>query len=261
MLLALDIGNTAVKGGLFDGADLVHVFTVSTDADDCDASDVDAWTDALQPHLANIPIRRIGLASVVPPTAAAVTNALDRLTDAPITRIRPAMPLPFTLAYETPETLGTDRLAAAAAGWVQYGQSASPPQSILVVDAGTAVTCEVVHRDSIYQGGVIGAGPVLLRRALQTGTAQLPTVPLSLPAEPVGRSTQSALQSGIMWGLVDNVRGLLDRLAGTLPDRPRIVLTGGWCSLLADHLDRVDHTAPHLVLEGIRILGTEASDE
>jgi type III pantothenate kinase len=170
------------------------------------------------------------------------------------------MPLPFELAYKTPDTLGTDRLAAAAAGWAQYGRVAAPPQSVIVVDAGTAVTYEVVHRDGIYQGGVISAGPALTRRALTNGTAQLPDVSLALPDDPVGRSTHSALQSGIMWGLVDGVQGMVDRLAGTLPDVPRIILTGGWGSLLADHLDRVDAYAPHLVLEGIRLLGSEAAE-
>jgi len=260
MLLALDIGNSAVKGGLFDDTELVHVFTVSTNEEGLPASDADAWTRALRPHLRAVSIQQIGLASVVPSTARALTEALERLTQAPTARIRPSMPLPFTMTYETPDTLGADRLAAAAAGWVQYGRSASPPQSILVVDAGTAVTCEVIHRDGIYQGGVIGAGPALIRNALRRDTAQLPDVPLSLPEDPVGQSTQSALQSGIMWGLVDGVRGMLSRLSTSLPDPPRIILTGGWSSLLAPHLDRVDHTAPHLVLEGIRILRTGAVD-
>ncbi len=260
MLLALDIGNSAAKGGLFDGPDLTHVFTVSTDANGIDASDPDAWADTLHSHLHDTSLRRIGLASVVPTATEAITDALRRISDAPIVQVRPTMPLPFTLAYETPDTLGTDRLAAAAAGWVRHGTIASSPQSVVVVDAGTAVTCEVVHRDGIYLGGVIGAGPALVRQALTNGTAQLPDVPLALPNEPVGRSTQSALQSGIMWGLVDSVHGMIDRLAGTLPDSPHVVLTGGWGSLLSDHLDRVDHNAPHLVLEGVRILVTEKLD-
>jgi type III pantothenate kinase len=124
---------------------------------------------------------------------------------------------------------------------------------VIVVDAGTAVTCEVVHRDGVYQGGTIAAGPALARQALQSGTAQLPAVPLDLPDDPVGRSTQTALQSGIMWSLVDGVQGMTDRLASTLPDAPQIVVTGGWGDLLARHLDTSSH-APHLVLHGIRIL-------
>jgi type III pantothenate kinase len=260
MLLTLDVGNSAVKGGIFDEDDLVRVFSVSSETIDArgDAA-ARAWRDALATHLPDAPIEQVGLASVVPSTAAAVTEALPALTSAPVARIRPAMSLPFELAYETPETLGADRLAAAAAGWGQYGRSASPPRSVVVVDAGTAVTCEVVHRDEGYQGGTIAAGPVLARQALQTGTAQLPAVPLTLPDDPVGRSTQAALQSGIMWGLVDSVRGMTDRLANTLPDPPQVVVTGGWGSLLADHLPGSRH-APHLVLHGIRLLVTNADE-
>jgi type III pantothenate kinase len=247
VFLAIDVGNSAVKGGLFDGTELGHVFSVSAGADG-------AWADALAPHLGDVSVEGVGIASVVPETTEAVTDALRRYTDASPVHVRPTMPLPFRLDYETPDTLGMDRLAAAAAGWTQYGRRADPARSVIVVDAGTAVTGEVVHRDGIYQGGVIAAGPALVRRALRGGTAQLPEVLLELPADPVGDSTQSAIQSGIMWGFVDLVRGMTDRLAGTLPDEPIVVLTGGWSALLADHLDAVNAVTPHLVLEGVHVL-------
>lgn len=257
MLLALDIGNSAVKGGLFDEADLIRVFSISTGHADTDGTAGRDWASALGPRLEDVSVDHIVLSSVVPAAADVVTAALSSTTDASVTRVHPDMSLPFDLAYETPETLGADRLAAAAAGWVQYGASASPPQSVVVVDAGTAVTGEVVHRDGVYEGGVITAGPALVQQVLRTGTAQLPDVPLNLPDGPVGRSTETALQSGIMWGLVDAVEGMIERLAAALPDRPVVVGTGGWGRLLTNHLECVDHHSPHLVLHGIRILGRE----
>ena len=259
MLLALDIGNSAVKGGLFDDDTLVEVFSVEPTPALSGAEASAAWADALAPHLDGHAVDRIGLVSVVPAATTSVTEALSTLTEAPTTLLRTDMDLPFTLAYETPDTLGVDRLAAAAAGWMQYGRPNS--RSVLVVDTGTAVTYEVIHRDGVYEGGAIGAGPALMRNALQAGTAQLPDVPLTLPTDPVGRSTTSALQSGIMWSLVDSVRGMTDRLAAKLPDAPRLVLTGGWSALLAEHLDRVDVHAPHLVLEGARLLTTTEATE
>lgn len=259
MLLVIDVGNSAVKGGLFDGAELIRVFTVDEGGEEGPTSVAD-WTEALRPRLQDVSVAGIGLASVVPRTADAVTEALARLTDAPVTTIRATMPLPFELAYETPDALGADRLAAAAAAWRRYGVSGSPPRSVLVVDAGTAVTCEVIHRDGVYQGGTIGAGPALVRQALTTGTAQLSDVPLTVPDDPVGRSTQDALRSGIMWGLIEGIDGLLERLADGLPDAPFVVGTGGWAPLLADHLSRVDRTAPHLVLKGIRDLVVESPE-
>jgi type III pantothenate kinase len=258
MLLTLDVGNSAVKGGLFDGTDLRRVFSVPLDAVDASAPEpAAAWGEALRPHLGDAAIDRIGLCSVVPATGNALATALSRDVDAALTVVRPTMTLPFELNYETPETLGADRLAAAAAGWRQYGATADPPRSVIVLDAGTAVTAEVVHREGVYEGGVITAGPDLVRRALRDGTAQLPEVPLALPDAPIGRSTQTALQSGIMWGLVDTIQGMAARHAEPLPDPPQIVLTGGWGPLLTDHLDGLDHHAPHLVLHGIRVLVAE----
>lgn len=258
MLLCLDIGNSAVKAGLFKGDTLVHVDALAR-PDPESPSQAGAWRDAFAALFADHTIDQIGLVSVVPARTETVTTALRALTDAPITRVTPDLTLPFTLAYDTPDTLGHDRLAAASAGWVHYGRDEA--RSVLVVDAGTAINYEVIHRDGIYQGGAIGAGPALVQQALRTGTAQLPDVPLTLPTSPVGQSTRAALQSGILWGLVDSVRGMCDRLARSLPDPPRLVLTGGWSATLTNHLDGDLHHAPHLVLQGVRLLTRENAQD
>ena len=250
MLLALDVGNSAVKAGLFSGDDLVRLFSI--DPPDADATDVSYWRVELASALADATVGHAGLVSVVPARTDAVTRALRGVVDAPLTIIEPGMALPFTLDYDTPDTLGTDRLAAAAAGWARYGRDTS--RSVIVVDAGTAVNYEVVHRNGTYRGGAVGPGAALMRNALQAGTAQLPNVPLHLPEAPVGASTQTALQSGILWGLIDSVQGMTTRLADRLPDAPRLVLTGGWSAFLADHLDSESTHAPHLVLRGVRLL-------
>jgi type III pantothenate kinase len=250
MLLALDIGNSAVKAALFDGDTLVDAHALASPSD-AEAPPVAHWREALAPWAGHASLERIGLVSVVPARTEALATALRSLTDAPLVRVTPALDLPFDIAYETPETLGHDRLAAAAAGWMRHGRDG--PRSVLVVDAGTALNYEVVHRNGVYRGGAISAGPALVQEALAAGTAQLPPVPLSPPATPVGRATETALRSGIVWGLVDQVRGMCRRFADALPDRPRIVLTGGWGGLLAEHLSTARH-APHLVLHGTRLL-------
>lgn len=252
MLLALDIGNSAVKVGLFEGDELAHVESFPPPNGASSTTEANPWHDALSPFFENTTIRRIGLASVVPPRTETVTNALQTLTSAPITPVHPEMNLPFELAYDTPDTLGNDRLAAAAAGWVHYGRDES--QSVVVVDAGTAINYEVIQQDGIYRGGAIGTGPSLMHRALRAGTAQLPDVPLTIPKTPVGHSTQTALQSGIMWGLVDSVRGMTDRLGHSLSTPPALVFTGGWSALLVDHFPDDVHHAPYLVLRGVRLL-------
>jgi len=250
MLLTLDVGNTAVKAGLFSDEELIDVFSIEPPNDT--ALDSAHWRDPFASALRNVTIDHVGLVSVVPTRTDAVTRALREFTDAPLTIIGPEVRLPFTLNYDTPETLGADRLAAAAAGWEHYGRDV--PRSVVIVDAGTAINYEVVHRNGWYQGGAIAPGPALMQEALQAGTAQLPDIDLHLSEIPVGTSTRSALQSGILWSLIDSVQGMTHRLTNTLPDSPQLVLTGGWGSLLADHVDAEAEHAPHLVLRGVRLL-------
>lgn len=258
MLLTLDIGNSAAKGGLFDGDKIVRIFHVDVSVrDTSSAVATERWMTALRPHLPLESVERVGITTVVPDLLPAAEAALHDLTGAPVAVLHPEMPLPFALGYDTPQTLGMDRLAAAAAAWVRWGRPDG--RSVIAVDAGTAITYEVVSSDGVYCGGAIGAGPALIQRALRDGTAQLPTVPLTFPADPIGRSTQTALQSGILWGTVDAVRGMLDRLVARLPDTPFVVLTGGWSDILDAHVAAVDTVQPHLVLDGVRVLLTESS--
>lgn len=251
MWLTLDIGNSAAKGGLFDGTALQEVFHV-----DHDGLDAEAWQRTFRTTLGDRSLERIGVASVVPKAASAASEALVQLTGCVPEPIHPAMHLPFRLGYETPDTLGVDRLAAAAAAWVRYGQAQAGrrARSVVAIDAGTAVTLDVVTRDGVYAGGTIGPGPELLARALRDGTAQLPEVPLALPDRLVGRSTEEAMQSGIMYGFVESTRGLLARIGAALGDAPAVVATGGWSTLLAEEIDAIADVAPHLVLDGIRTL-------
>jgi len=253
MLLALDIGNSAVKGALFDGETVRQVFRLDVAPSETSGEDdADRWEQVLAAHLSAVSVGRAGIVSVVPEAVPAARAALGTLTDGPVTVVDASMRLPFTLDYQTPRTLGTDRLAAAAAAWTRYGAPSS--RSVIAIDAGTAVNYEVVDHGAVYRGGVIGAGPALAQQALRSGTAQLPTVPLQVPSAAIGTSTRTALQSGILYGFVDGVCGMVNRLADALDDTPCLVLTGGWSAVLADQLPHVDHVDPHLVLDGVRLL-------
>lgn len=249
MILALDIGNTAVKGGLFDGAALSRTFRFATDP----AASVPAYRHALRHHLAGAEVRRVGIASVVPAVTGRLAEAVRAETLRPALVVQHTLVLPFAMGYETPETLGTDRLAAAAGALARY-RAARPGRPLVVVDAGTAVTVEVVSADDVFLGGAIGAGPDLVRRALAGGTAQLPEVMPVLPRRAVGRSTREAIQSGLLLPFLDGTRGLLARITDELRTEPFAVATGGWGALLAEHLPEIDHAEPHLVLHGIRAL-------
>lgn len=267
MWLVFDIGNSSIKGGLFDGDRLEHTFVLSHDAlaagldAEMDAhaggsaaagrgNDGDAEREAVGPA-GRTDIDRAGLVSVVPESAERLARLL-RARDLDVAVVHHAMRLPFKLAYRTPETLGTDRLAAAAAAWTLFGKADG--RSVVALDAGTALTYEVVDGDGTYRGGTIAPGPVLMQQALSRKTAQLPDVALELPDEPVGRSTTEAIQAGVMYGFIEGVRGLLRRIDESLGEEAFVVATGGWRGLLHRQLEEIDAVDAHLVLRGVRIL-------
>src|SRR5690554_3396687 len=246
-ILAVDIGNSTVKCGLFKGAELVRIFRAPTIA----TSDTPDWPTFFVDALAGEHLDRFGLASVVPHVTAEVQSALQDFTDSDPLLISPRITLPFSLDYLTPETLGTDRLAAAAGAWIRFGRSAEPPRNVIVVDAGTAVTLEIVEKSGVYRGGIISPGPSLTARALSLGTAQLPNVETSLPVRLIGRSTHEAIQSGVMFGFIESVRGLLQRVIHEVSGPTFVVATGGWAPLLSTHVPSIDKVEPDLVLQGI----------
>lgn len=246
MFLALDIGNTLVKAGLHDGAAWVRTARVPTGA---------AAGEALTRLAEGVDVEAAGLASVVPHRTAAWAEAVQGALGVSPRSVDAARPLPFRLAYETPETLGADRLAAAAAAWLRFGLNAGdPPRPVVALDAGTAVTTEVISAEGVYLGGAIAPGAPLLHRALAEQTAQLPAVDWPDTLDPIGASTVSAIRAGLGVLFLDGVRGLLDRTAGALEAPPFVVATGGWAVWLSEHLDGIDAVEHHLVLEGVRLL-------
>lgn len=243
MQLVFDIGNSAIKGGLFSGSVLDHTFRVAHGAAALEAA-IDAELDGAGVEWAAI-------SSVVPRSTEAV-SALLATRGLGVTVVQHEMRLPFELDYRTPHTLGADRLAAAAAAWLRYGVEAK--RSVVALDAGTAFTYEVVDRTGVYRGGTISPGPALMQRTLNRDTAQLPEVALEMPPSVIGRSTVESIQSGIMYGFLDSVRGLLRRIDDALGERTYVAATGGWSSFLSEHLTEIDTVDPHLVLDGVRRL-------
>jgi type III pantothenate kinase len=247
--LVVDIGNSALKAARFSGEGLVAGCRVDAVDGRCELGGV------FEEFLASGPVSAAALASVVPEVTLLVEQRLRTAAGRPPLRIDANVRLPFTVAYETPSTLGADRIAVAAAAWAWRSRNQPAARVAIAVDAGTALNIEVVvstARGPTYLGGVISPGPELLRLALRSGTAQLPTVPLRWPDRIVGSSTERALQAGILPGFVHAVDGIVQQIEQELGHRAAVIATGGWCRLLAEQLPRVDHADPDLVLRGIR---------
>ena len=237
--LVLDIGNTAVKAGCFAGAALRETAAGLTPAQVREL--VQRW----QPQ-------RV-LVSSVAEAAALRAEELQEMVFNPILTFDPATtPVPLRNAYSTSQTLGADRLAAAvgAAGL-------RPSQTTLILDAGTALKCDLVTADGTYHGGSIGPGLHMRLRALHDYTGRLPLLPLpaanaTIPL--VGDSTTGAMLSGVVNGMVAEIDGLVARHRAAHPGLG-VLLTGGDAAFLASRLMGRIFVVPELVLLGLyRIL-------
>lgn len=248
MWLLIDIGNSASKVGLFDpmsGTDRVPGEVVRTARFE-HSSHHDA---ELREFVGNDAVSRAGGVSVVPVQSRLWEDSVRNICGAKLTFFNHASRLPIKLTYRTPQTMGHDRIAAAVAGWMRHGEQ--DECGVIVIDAGTAINYEVILPDRTYPGGVIAAGPGLMRNMLQSGTAQLPPVDLVLPSHATGRTTVEAIQSGILNGTLDAVRGMVHRMGEEHRCPFRVVTTGGFGAWIREEM-RVDWAFDrHLVLKGI----------
>ncbi len=240
--LALDIGNSSVKAAVWDGGWSSLVRFPSDDAP------VAVWAERLEDVARGAEAG--GLASVVPALTPVLAEAVRAVTGSAPLVVSAGLALPFRMAYETPATLGADRLAAAVGA-----HALADGRPVIAVDAGTAITTEVVTAEPAFLGGAILPGPDLLRRALARDTRQLPDVPWPDVLAPVGASTVGAIQAGLGALVLDGVAGLLRRTQDVLGGGALVVATGGWGGWLAERLPEIDRVEPALVLNGIRLLG------
>ena len=243
--LAIDAGNSSVKAAVWDGEwSPVARFP-------SDEASAEEWAERLESAGR---ADRAGIASVVPTLTPRLVEAAARVVGrAPVVVSVRLGGLPVRVAYATPGTLGADRIAAAVAA-----HALADGRAVLAIDAGTAITTEVVTADGTYLGGAILPGPDLLRRALHRDTGQLPEVPWPETLRPVGDSTVGAIQAGLGVLLADGIAGLIGRTENTLHADSLVVATGGWANWLARHV-AVDRVEPTLVLDGIRLIGESAN--
>lgn len=253
MLLAIDIGNTNIVLGVFDGERLVESWRLAT-LRERTADELGVLVDALfaQGHVDKGRIDGIILASVVPPLtgmAQAMGERHFRLTPLTIEAdTRTGMPI----LYEQPTEVGADRIVNGVAAYERFGRGASRP--LIVVDFGTATTFDAVTAKGEYLGGAICPGVQISADALFQRAARLPRIEVRKPARVVGRTTIGAMQSGLFYGYVGMVEGLVRRMDGELGGRAITVATGGLAAIIASETAVIEHVEPDLTLHGLRIV-------
>jgi type III pantothenate kinase len=255
MLLVIDIGNTNLTIGLYEvGAK--HASPLPTWHWRL-ATDHDRMPDEYGLQLLGLlqhagykvsDLKGIALASVVPPLTSRVVQACSQYLKIDPLIVDAGVKTGIRIRYEDPKAVGADRVCDAVAVMKLFGGPAC------VVDFGTATTFNAITKDGDYLGGAITAGVNLAAEALFTHAAKLPNIDLQRPPNVIGRNTTHAMQSGLLFGYVSMVEGMVERFRAELGADMIVVATGGLSEIVAQETGVIDHIAPWLTLDGLRII-------
>jgi len=250
MLLAVDVGNSTTVVGVFEGDQLTHHWRLSTvkRRTPDELAMVIAGVLELDGVAFGRGVAGLVVGSVVPLATAALREMGARYLDVDATVVEPGVRTGIALRHENPRDLGADRIANAVAAQALYGGPA------IVVDFGTATSFDVVDRDGAFIGGAIAPGVSTSSEALVARAARLPTVEPVAPPSAIGRTTVTALQSGIVYGAAGQVDGIIDRICQELGPGVTAVATGGLAPSVLAACRNLDHHDPWLTLKGLRLV-------
>ncbi|HEY2867063.1 MAG TPA: type III pantothenate kinase [Pyrinomonadaceae bacterium] len=245
MLLAVDIGNSSIKFGVFEQDTFTTKFSIPTDRE-YTAEDIAGHVGDRLPNVVDAAI----VCSVVPEVDRAVNEYIENSFHVKPRFVLSTDDLGLKINFNV-ETTGTDRLVNSFAAAEKYGKPC------IVVSLGTATTIDVVNREGEYLGGLIAPGMKVSARALSLAASMLPEVELRKPEHVIAKTTASAIQSGIVYGQIAMVSGLLERIIRELGFKPTIIATGGFANLIANEIDLIDTVDPDLTLEGLNRLARD----
>ena len=249
MLLAIDVGNTNLKLAFFSG-DLVAA-TERLMTDQCrTASDIgQGISSALRQHgIDESAIDGVVYCSVVPPITAMLEQAIpERFGYAPL-NVTHETSTGIRLMVDEPKMLGADRIVNGAAAYGLHGGPA------IVIDLGTATTFDVVTADGCFLGGVIAPGIESTAQALTARAAQLPDIKLEFPDAVIGSNTVLAMRSGVMYGYIGLMEGIIRRIKAERNEDFRVIATGGLADSVAQRTDAIDAIEPELTLRGLKLI-------
>lgn len=250
MLLALDVGNTEITLGLFEGERLTADWRLMTGT----ARTPDEWAAMVTAFFTHAghsthEVRAVVIASVAPMITEWLAEGVRRATGVAPVEVGPQSPLPIQLDVEEPGSVGADRVVNTLAVARLYGRDT------LVVDFGTATTFDCITADGTFLGGVIAPGLRTAADNLTMRTAKLPATELVPPERVIGKRTEECIRAGVMFGTVDAVDGIVRRIKAEWPGKttPIVVATGGLAGKIAPLSSEIEQVAPHLTLTGLRI--------
>ena len=249
MLLTIDIGNTNITMGLYEGKTLGNRWRLATDNDRM-PDEYGLQILGMLQHSGCSPdqLEGICLASVVPPLTGRITKACEIYLGKTSLIIDEGTKTGIEILYHPPQAVGADRIVDAVAVKSLYGGPAC------IVDFGTATTFDAITEAGDYLGGAIAPGIGIAADALFQRTAKLPRVEIKRPPSAIGTNTVHAIQAGLLFGYVSLVEGMVARFKKELGDRMKVIATGGLAEVLASETNVIDSIAPWLTLDGLKIL-------
>jgi type III pantothenate kinase len=249
MLLAVDIGNTNVTLGVFEGERLAATWRIATDhAKLADEYGVIFDNLLVLDGIDRSAITRAVLASVVPGLTSVFENMLKRYFGIDALKVGAGVKTGLRILYEDPREVGADRIVDVVAALRLH----KPP--LIIVDAGTAIVFDAVSREGAYLGGAIAPGIGLATDALAQKAAMLRRVDLRPPRQAVGQNTTAAMQSGVMFGYAELIEGMVRRFKAELGDDAWVIATGGWAPVMGELTRVFDQVEPDLTLNGLRLV-------
>jgi type III pantothenate kinase len=249
VLLALDAGNSNITIGAFEGRQLISQWRLRTVHEQTS----DEWGILLRNLFspAGLDIEQVDgiiVSSVVPPIDSTLAAMTKRYFHREAMFIGPRTDLGLTIRYDNPTEVGADRLVNGVAGFYKYGGPC------VIVDFGTTINFDVVSRDAEYLGGAIAVGIGIAIDALFSRTARLPLVEFRPPKDVVGTNTVASMQSGLYFGAVGMIDGILERIIEKLGPDTKLVATGGQAQMIVSGSRYLKVVDEHLTLEGLAMI-------
>ena len=238
MLLAVDIGNTNIKFGVFDGSTLVSKFSLATRAHT--PADLTSKLDPAIDHAI--------ICSVVPELNEPLSDVLASHLGIRAVVVSNDIDLGMRVMHTPLESLGTDRLVNSFSAAEKYGVPC------IICSFGTASTFDAVNEDRVLLGGVIAPGMTTMIKALHHNTAQLPEVEIDTPENVISQTTRGAIRSGIVYGHAGTAEGIINRMKTEMGTEVRVIATGGFADLIAEITDVIDVVDDDLLLDGLRLI-------
>ena len=249
MLLTIDIGNTDTTFGVFEGEELRATWHMATDIHRMADEYAALLLNLMRQQGIDTPdIKAIALCSVAPPLISTFEELFQRYFHITPLVVGAGVKTGVRIRMDNPREVGTDRIINAAAAHHLY----SGP--VIVTDLGTATTFDTVSKEGDYLGGAIAPGIMSAAEALFVRAAMLPRVELTHPKRAIGTNTIAAMQSGVIFGYVGLIEGIVARIQKELEEKAKVIATGGYANIIAKETNVFDEVNPDLTLIGLKLI-------